>query len=73
MNHITDYAGMLAELIFLNQSKTIVEFGVARGDTTLSLCEAAKNTNGHVYGFDIWDTHGLLNQFPGFCTKEKRG
>ncbi len=58
-----DYAGIMAELIVLNNAKTIVEIGVNKGDTTLALCEAAKEAGGHVYGFDMWDVHGLYNQF----------
>jgi len=58
-----DYASIIAELILLNNSKTIVEIGVNKGETTLALCEAAVETGGHVYGFDMWDVHGLYNQF----------
>lgn len=44
------------------QPKVVVEIGVQFGDTTAHLCEGAKNS-GIVYGFDVWDTHGLWNQF----------
>lgn len=65
-----DYAGIIAELGFLNQAKSFVEIGVNKGETTVSLCEAAKNTGGHVYGFDLWDRHGLLNQFASRGSEE---
>src|SRR3989344_1674099 len=58
-----DYSGLIAEFIRLNDSKTILEIGVNKGDTTLALCEAAKETQGHVYGVDMWSVHGLYNQF----------
>lgn len=58
-----DYAGIIAEFVLLNNAKTVVEIGVNKGDTTLALCEAAKHSGGHVYGFDMWDVHGLYNQF----------
>ena len=58
-----DYAGLIAQLAFLNKAKTIVEIGVNSGETTITLCEAAKATKGKVYGFDLWDTHGLSGQF----------
>jgi hypothetical protein len=60
---LNDYAGIIAELGYLNQAKTFVEIGVNKGETTISLCESAKETGGHVYGFDIWETHGLLKQY----------
>lgn len=58
-----DYSNIIAEFAVLNNAKTIVEIGVNEGDTTLVLCEAAKITGGKVFGFDMWDTHGLFNQF----------
>lgn len=58
-----DYSGLIAELILLNDAKTVVEIGVNKGLTTLALCEAAHRTRGHVYGIDMWGTHGLYNQF----------
>ena len=50
---------LLESLIYLNQCKTIVEVGVAEAKTTDWLCRGAKHYNGHVYGYDVWDTHGL--------------
>lgn len=70
-----DYAGLIAEMALLNNAKTIVEIGVNKGDTTLALCEAASETGGHVYGFDMWDVHGLYNQFKksgGYEETDKR-
>ena len=47
-------------LIQLNKSKTIVEIGVAYGTTTAWLCDAATKTDGHVYGFDVWNARGTV-------------
>jgi hypothetical protein len=62
---------LLESLIYLNQCKTIIEVGVAEAKTTDWLCRGAKHYNGHVYGYDVWDTHGLKNQFQHWSTKEK--
>jgi hypothetical protein len=69
-HNINDYAGIIAELGYLNQAKTFVEIGVNKGETTISLCESAQQTGGHVYGFDLWETHGLLKQYPSRGSKE---
>lgn len=57
-------------LIYLNRCKTILELGVATAETTKHLCQAAMLTGGKVYGYDIWDTHGLVKQFPANCSLE---
>jgi len=62
---------MFKSLIRFNKAKVIVEVGVAQATTTRYFCEAAKETNGFVYGYDLWDTHGLQNQFPALSTKDK--
>ena len=61
---------LFKSIIVLNESKTIVEIGVATASTTKYLCEAASIIGGHVYGYDLWETHGLQNQFSAFSTKE---
>lgn len=66
-----DYSLFLKQLVVFTQRKRIVEVGVAFGRTTKHLCYAAKETGGHVYGFDLWDTHGLHNQFHAFSSKEE--
>lgn len=66
-----DYGFFLGSLTNFNQCRVVVEVGVMQGDTTNFLCEAVKPYNGHVYGFDMWDIHGLWNQFPSYSTKEK--
>jgi len=63
MKRYNDYSGLISEFIILNKAKIIVEIGVNAGQTTIALCEAAKNNDGHVYGIDLWNTHGLYNQF----------
>jgi hypothetical protein len=35
------------------------------------LCRGAKLRGGKVYGYDLWDTHGLNNQFEHWSSKEK--
>lgn len=62
---------ILSGLIWLARAKTIVEIGVCYGDTTTWLCETAKHTNGHVYGFDLWEPHGVWLQFPQTGSKEQ--
>ncbi len=58
-----DELDLFYSLIKLNQCKNIVEIGVWSGESTQMLCKAAATTQGHVHGFDLWDTHGLRNQF----------
>ena len=64
VRRFNDYSGIIAEFITLNDCKNIIEIGVNVGDTHIALCEAAKYTGGHVWGFDLWSVHGLYNQFP---------
>jgi predicted O-methyltransferase YrrM len=61
---------MFKSLIRFNEAKVILEIGVAQATTTKYFCEAANETNGTVYGYDLWDTHGLQNQFQKLSTKE---
>lgn len=61
---------LLKSLIQLNQCKTIVEIGVSCGTSTRWMCEGAKLSGGHVYGFDCWERHGSLMQFEATSTKE---
>ena len=65
-----DYKEFLASVIKFNRCNTIVEIGVQFGFATQYFCEAAKFHNGFVYGYDIFDRHGLLKQHPGFATME---
>lgn len=55
---------MLQHFIAFNRYRTCVEIGVAFGTTTLFLCRGAEANGGRVYGFDLWDIHGVENQFP---------
>jgi len=52
------YADYLKSLCCFCNAKTIVEIGVQHGNTTLKLCEAAKFTNGCVYGYDYFEPIG---------------
>ena len=65
-----DYGKFLASLAEFIQAKICVEIGVAHGATTKALCKYIKKNNGHVYGFDIWSTHGLVNQFQNIGSRE---
>ena len=65
-----EHGNLIASMITFNRAKTIVEIGVCHGTTTASLCKAAEVTGGHVYGYDNWEVHGLMQQFGAFDTKE---
>lgn len=66
-----EHRPLLESLIYLNQCRTIVEVGVAEAKTTAFLCRGSAPYNGHVYGYDIWGTHGLQQQFEHWSSKEK--
>lgn len=68
---VEEHSPFLESLIYLNQCKIVVEIGVAEAKTTDFLCCGAARVNGHVYGYDIWDTHGEQNQFEHWSSKEK--
>jgi len=68
---VEEHRPLLESLVYLNQSKVIVEIGVAEAITTGWLCQGAKPRGGRVYGYDLWDTHGLKNQFQHWSSKEK--
>jgi hypothetical protein len=61
---------LLQSLIELNQSQVIVEVGVSSATTTNYLCHGAAKTGGKVYGYDIWDVHGLQKQYANGWTAE---
>ena len=71
MEYVEEQGPLLESLVYLNQAKVIVEVGVAEAKTTDWLCRGAKLRGGFVYGYDIWDTHGLQNQFQHWSSKEK--
>jgi hypothetical protein len=71
MEYVEEQGPLLESLVYLNQAKVIVEVGVAEAKTTDWLCRGAKLRGGFVYGYDLWDTHGLMNQFPHWSSKEK--
>ena len=66
-----DHGPLLRELVCLNQCKAIIEIGVAGADATAYLCEGAEQTGGTVYGYDLWDIHGLVKQYGGISNKEE--
>lgn len=68
---VEEHSPFLESLIYLNQCKVVVEIGVAEAKTTSYLCRGAARVGGFVYGYDIWDTHGLQNQFQHWSSKEK--
>ncbi len=65
-----DYKEFLGAIVKFNQCKTIVEIGVQFGFCTEYLCVASIPHDGFVYGYDIFDIHGLKNQFPMFEAME---
>lgn len=71
MSVIEEQGPFLESLIYLNKCKVIVEVGVAEAKTTDYLCRGAQSVGGFVYGYDIWDTHGLSNQFEHWSSREK--
>ena len=71
MEFVEEHRPLLESLVYLNQAKVIVEVGVAEAKTTEWLCQGAKPRSGRVYGYDLWDTHGLKNQFQHWSSKEK--
>lgn len=52
------------------EAKTIVEVGVQLGNMSVYLCRAAQKNGGRYFGFDLWDTHGLKNQFEAAGSKD---
>jgi hypothetical protein len=71
MEYVEEQGPLLESLVYLNQAKVIVEVGVAEAKSTDWLCRGAKLRGGRVYGYDLWDTHGLNNQFKHWSSKEK--
>jgi hypothetical protein len=71
MEYVEEQGPLLESLVYLNQAKVIVEVGVAEAKSTDWLCRGAKLRGGFVYGYDLWDTHGLNNQFEHWSSKEK--
>jgi hypothetical protein len=71
MEYVEEQGPLLESLVYLNQAKVIVEVGVAEAKSTDWLCRGAKLRDGFVYGYDLWDTHGVNNQFQHWSSKEK--
>lgn len=71
MEYVEEQGPLLESLVYLNQAQVIVEVGVAEAKSTNWLCRGAKLRGGKVYGYDLWDTHGLNNQFEHWLSKEK--
>ena len=50
----TDIAGHLSTLYeYASKCKTVTEWGVRRGESTLALLEGVKQNDGHVYSVDV--------------------
>lgn len=71
MEYTEEHRPLLESLAYLNQCRTIVEIGVAEAKTTEFLCRGSTPWGGHVWGYDIWGTHGLQQQFEHWSSKEK--
>ena len=57
-------------LIKSMEYKCIVEIGVEVGDACVMFNEAAKQNNAEYYGYDLWATHGLKQQYVQRGSKE---
>jgi len=66
-----DELPFIESLITLNKCKVCVEVGVAYGDSTISLCKAAKKNDGFVYGFDVWEKWGLNKQIKRYSNMKE--
>ena len=53
-----DYTHFLKSICKFGRYQNIVELGVQFGNTTVRLCEAAKFTNGKVFGYDMFEGIG---------------
>jgi hypothetical protein len=58
-DYSAEHGLLFKSVILLNKSKVCVEIGVAFGTTSKWICEGAEMVGGHLYGFDIWATHGI--------------
>ena len=68
----SDQHGLFFEsLILLNDCKNILEIGTAYATTTKYLCRGANLTGGTVYAYDLWENHGLTNQFQQLSSKDQ--
>lgn len=61
---------VFASLIRSMGCKTIVEVGVEVGDACVMFNHVAKKNNAKYFGYDIWEQHGVKNQFPQRGSKE---
>jgi|TARA_B110000503_G_scaffold142967_1_gene241891 hypothetical protein len=62
-------AALLMGLITMQQTKFVLEIGVAKGGMAISIAHAIKDNgtlNAKYVGLDLWDAHGLRMQFPKF-------
>lgn len=59
-----DYTRFLKSICEFGRYQNIVEVGVQFGSTTIRLCEAAKFTNGKVFGYDIFEKIGNYGDDP---------
>jgi len=69
VHHSIAHGALFKSIIVLNQAKTCVEIGVAHGTTSKWIAEGAEAVGGHLYGFDIWATHGLKVTNPTYCAQ----
>ena len=67
-----DYISFMKSLIKFVQAKIIVEIGVRDGNSSLGFAKYLKSIKGgKLYGFDIWDLHGLNSQFKQVGSKRE--
>lgn len=58
------YGPLIKELVRYTRARNCVEIGVAYGTTSKYICEGIIPNGGYLYGFDIWEQHGLQKQCP---------
>ena len=68
-----DYGLFIEQLVRFNKVKTCVEIGVAFGTTTHYLCKAVHDaqTEGTVYGYDVWAQHGVIKRCGQLSSKKE--
>mgnify|MGYP005990673021 CR=1 FL=1 len=66
-----DYIEFMCSIAKFTRAKTIVEVGVETGTSFLGFAETFKYRNDmKLLGFDLWEQHGLVSQFPKRGSKE---
>ncbi len=65
-----EHGALIEQVVKFNRFKVCVEVGVAYGTTTAYIAKGAQSNGGQVFGFDLWQQHGLKNQFIQISSKQ---